>query len=741
MNFNSFQQLIARILFISLCLKSCGGATNPIIPIQEELTVSLQFHPQHNICPTNIVPLVDKQLTGQGGHVVNFYEEAGELKADVAVNTPKGFSKRHEGLNVYIEQGAELISLSRLDAKVQQRRIHFQLARGTHPAKVIIYKGSGLMGGMKRSQEDAELNNNSTSATVGIISTSRLTSSKKNRTDITDDDGEPLFQQTDETQNQALTQAPVSAISFVNLPNEIILQFFSWLSVQNIARLSQVCKFWQVLSEDPFLWKAVRLRIHGDYSVKQATKQQAIKHMLRVRVNTLSNLTTISQLVNKYNLNKKHHFIGYHNLLIQLYGSNIKLIDEYAAQGNQGASKQKIQELFYGMHFRKGPPVPAAIAFNDFLIERGDQEAIQRKIRSLIGGKGGYKRNLKAAATLNDTLVQQGNEESIKRKIEGLLYGKSGYKRNPQAIAALNESLVEQGNEGAMQRKMEGLVYGRYGYEKNHKAAIALNDALIQQGNEEAIKRKIQGLTQGDYGYKQDKKAIVAFNDSLIVQGNEEAIRRKIGGLVYGKYGYRKDTAAAVSFNDYLSEQGNQAAIERKMEGLVYGRYGYGKDLKAAVCFNEYLSEQGNQAAIERKMEGLVYGRYGYGKDLKAAVCFNEYLIQQGIQAAIARKLAGLAEGKYGYEQNLKAAVDFNEFLIGQGNEKAIQRKVSQLASGGIVYSQDIVQLRIWITSEVSKGKRWAYYLKAQGLKYGILGFKQASQIAIEYILNNNIPY
>ena len=74
-------------------------------------------------------------------------------------------------------------------------------------------------------------------------------------------------------------------------------------------------------------------------------------------------------------------------------------------------------------------------------------------------------------------------------------------------------------------------------------------------------------------------------------------------------------------------------------------------------------------------------------------------------------------------------------------NEKAIQRKVSQLASGGIIYLQDIVQLRIWIKNEVSKGKRWAYYLKAQGLKYGILGFKQAPQIAIEYILNNNIPY
>ena len=49
--------------------------------------------------------------------------------------------------------------------------------------------------------------------------------------------------------------------------------------------------------------------------------------------------------------------------------------------------------------------------------------------------------------------------------------------------------------------------------------------------------------------------------------------------------------------------------------------------------------------------------------------------------------------------------------------------------------------MKSWIEQEADKGKRWACYLKAQGLKYGILGFKRAHHTAIEYILENHIPY
>ncbi|NEJ83202.1 hypothetical protein GR268_42755, partial [Rhizobium leguminosarum] len=56
---------------------------------------------------------------------------------------------------MYIEQGAELSNLPRLDKKVQQRRIHLQLAQRESPARVVIYKGTGLMGGMLEGEEEA----------------------------------------------------------------------------------------------------------------------------------------------------------------------------------------------------------------------------------------------------------------------------------------------------------------------------------------------------------------------------------------------------------------------------------------------------------------------------------------------------------------------------------------------------------------------------------------------------------
>jgi ankyrin repeat protein/CII-binding regulator of phage lambda lysogenization HflD len=156
-NYTVTQRLIARLLLICLCLQSCGGGfdNNPFIPIQEEQTALIQTTVQVNLPLTNIQPLVDKQLTAHGGHAVNFYKKAGELKADVEMNAPQGFSKSYEGVKVYIEKGTELASLHRLDIKSQERRISLQLAQGKKPAHIVIYKGSGLMGGMLEGEEEA----------------------------------------------------------------------------------------------------------------------------------------------------------------------------------------------------------------------------------------------------------------------------------------------------------------------------------------------------------------------------------------------------------------------------------------------------------------------------------------------------------------------------------------------------------------------------------------------------------
>ncbi|WP_148204932.1 hypothetical protein [Candidatus Amoebophilus asiaticus] len=79
------QRLMAFILLASLFLQSCGNSLNPVIPnpIREVPSEHIPLLTDH------IQPLVGQELTAQGGHAVTFYEEAGELKANVAMNVPQ----------------------------------------------------------------------------------------------------------------------------------------------------------------------------------------------------------------------------------------------------------------------------------------------------------------------------------------------------------------------------------------------------------------------------------------------------------------------------------------------------------------------------------------------------------------------------------------------------------------------------------------------------------------------------
>ena len=150
-SFSLFQQYISYILLVSFFLQSCGGGfdNTPLISTEEEQIASIQTNTQATLFPTNIQPLTGQVLTAQGGHAITFYEEAGQLKANVEMNAPQGFSKSYDGLGVYIEQGSELSDLPRLGQQAQQRRIHLQPAHAGETAKIVIYKGAGLAGGGK----------------------------------------------------------------------------------------------------------------------------------------------------------------------------------------------------------------------------------------------------------------------------------------------------------------------------------------------------------------------------------------------------------------------------------------------------------------------------------------------------------------------------------------------------------------------------------------------------------------
>jgi hypothetical protein len=99
MNFNSFQELIARILLISLCLQSCtGGPGNSLlIPVGEEQIVSIQTDTPATIFPANSQPPISQQLAAQGRHALAFYQEAGQLQNEKAKSQQE--NKDKERLN------------------------------------------------------------------------------------------------------------------------------------------------------------------------------------------------------------------------------------------------------------------------------------------------------------------------------------------------------------------------------------------------------------------------------------------------------------------------------------------------------------------------------------------------------------------------------------------------------------------------------------------------------------------
>jgi hypothetical protein len=435
-------------------------------------------------------------------------------------------------------------------------------------------------------------------------------------TDIGDID-ESLSTQAKENQEVSLNEVITPALSSIKqrqillerngftfhgmeVPDEVMLQVFSELPVKDIAQASQVCKGWYELSGDPTLWKAVRLHIYEDYTGSQATKEQAKLHTLRVHMHTLTDLTKVEYLINKYNLNSNRPFVRCQNLSYQLIQELTReIIDEQAAQGNEAAIDAKIVAL-----------------------EDGEQ-----------------------------------------------------------------------------------------GYEKGPEASCAYNEWLVGQGNEKAITRKAKGLANGWYGYKNDVDAAIAYNEHMVEEGNSKAIDKKVVWLYYEGYGYKKDPAMAFSLNEYWVGQGSRRAMERKIKGLALGIYGYKWDGEGAIVLNDHLIEQGSGKAIRRKIEWLVNGYCGYKRNVEAARILTEQLIAQGNEEAITIKIRGLSEG------------------------------TSIIGLDLPLYQPDIAQLTSWLEEEESKGTRWARYLKAQGLKYGILGFAKDRGAAVEYIKRYNIPY
>ena len=141
-NANFGQQLMVCIFLVSLVLQSCSKLTNPPIPIEKVQTDNRRELTNQ----ITIKQLFDQELTAKGGHLVTFYEQDGQLQADVAVSAPAGFSKTYTRLQVNIAKDIDLKQIPRLNKETQKRLIHFNLPKHVQPGSVAVYR-PGLMGG------------------------------------------------------------------------------------------------------------------------------------------------------------------------------------------------------------------------------------------------------------------------------------------------------------------------------------------------------------------------------------------------------------------------------------------------------------------------------------------------------------------------------------------------------------------------------------------------------------------
>jgi hypothetical protein len=147
-NHNLKQKLIACVLLLSLFLQSCTNFSNSVIP-----TGSVEIQKKHlsnqPVIKTKsiaIKQLIGKELTAEGGHLVTFDEQEGNLQAGVKINAPEGFGKTYTNLPVSIAKDIDITQLLHLNKEEQKRVVHFNSSKNDQLCSIIVYR-PGLLGG------------------------------------------------------------------------------------------------------------------------------------------------------------------------------------------------------------------------------------------------------------------------------------------------------------------------------------------------------------------------------------------------------------------------------------------------------------------------------------------------------------------------------------------------------------------------------------------------------------------
>ena len=587
------QQFIARFIIISLFLQSCTSLSSPIIPVKNQ---AIEEH-EKVTNQANIEPILGKQLTAAGGNLVTFRKETGHLVADVKVNAPQEFSKSYQGLNVYIEQGTELATLSQLDTKAQERRIHLQLAKGNQPAKVIIYKGAGLMGGgntLRRTEFSFEQCKEA--AKQGDAAA-------QNNLGVMYEDGNGVaqnHQKAEKWYRRAAKQGHVQAqynLGVLYYNGEVVKQDYK-----------EAIKWYKKAASKGYVEAQYNLGMlyHNgegatqDYAkakewYKKAASKGDVEAQNSLGVMYYNGEGATQDYAKAKEWYKKAASKGYveaqYNLGVMYYnGEGVEKNYAKAAKWYDKAAKQGDAAAQYslGVMYYNGEGVEKVYAkakeWYKKAAHQGDAGA-QYNLGIMYANGEGVNKSYKKAAKWYKKAASKGDVEA--QNSLGVMYynGEEGVEKNYAKAAKWYDKAAHQGDAAA--QNVLGIMYHNgIGVERNYVKAREYYDQAAKQGNPYAQNRLGLVYYTGEGVEKDYAKAVELFRQAAN-QGDVYA-QYQLGAMYYKSEGVEKDYAKAREWYEKAAEQGD--ADEQYHLGMMYYN-GEGEYQISANLFDKYFSK------------------------------------------------------------------------------------------------------------------------------------------------------
>ena len=465
-----------------------------------------------------------------------------------------------------------------------------------------------------------------------------------------------------EMSNMLLKKQKISNIeitenkSLTDLCFDIKYKICLYLPVPDFIHLQATSQSWYCALNDKNLWTSIHNQMNiinfqeekEIFSLLKDVKIAVRNRYLHILVNILDNPERIYYLVHHYKL---------HRFWDSLFGSMLNHISHFSnltffekkelyAQGDimaQGNHIEYYQE-------RNTEASQTIWAINDWMIDQGDEKAIERKIKGVYHG---YDQG--NAEKLIDYFVEKGSHAAILAKIYHYMIDNNLHEESHRLI----ELLIDQGNDQAKFCKAHALAHGLYGYKKDVHTALKISDEIsLRTGDLKAMKIRLEETY--NYGVSKKNHYVVSsdvkkdFIEQLVAKRFSKSFYYKVHGLNEGLYGYNKNQNLAKEFIEELVFERNMEGFKYKLEGIEKGIFGYPKplynqEISTVEKFIEKMAQKGYLIAMKYKLENV----WQQGKEK------IEQLEQENNCVGYYLKSLGIKYGLFGFEKNREYAVQY----------------------------------------------------------------------------------